>query len=291
MRSAEDDPFVGVTALVTGASSGIGREFARHLATKAASLILVARRKDRLMALAEELQSISGQLTIWTETVDLSDSAELDRFLEKVNVRGISVDLLVNNAGLGDMGPFHTASWKKVEQMLRVNILAATRIAWEVIPGMMKKKRGWIINVGSIAGFHPIPFFAVYAASKAYLNSFSESLYWELSPYGITVTAVCPGPVATEFFDRACRRKEDGGVSLAPDFMWTTVHEVVEAALRAARQGRPRVVPGMLPGIAASFYAALPLAIWRMALRWKVPPERLRFEGSMGEGESGRTNG
>jgi short-subunit dehydrogenase len=280
MRSARSQSFAGATALVTGASSGIGAEFARRLAGEVACLVLVARREDRLRSLAEEITAGAPGLSVYVESADLTDPTQLSQLFRKLQEREIVVDLLVNNAGLGDFGPFEEAPWQKLEQILRVNVLAATRIVYELVPGMVKKGRGWIINVGSIAGFQPIPFFAVYSASKAYLNSFSESLYWELLDRGIRVTVVCPGPVPTEFFDKAFRDPGGSAGSLAPSFMWSSPQEVVACALRAVRLGQPRVVPGRLTSLAAAIYGSIPLALWRVGLRWRVPRERLRFQVS-----------
>ncbi len=162
-------------ALITGASAGIGREFACQLAGRARSMILLARRDERLIELADQLQREHANLLVRTRKVDLSDLAQLNDLLDWLDREKIDIDLLINNAGLGDSGPFAKSNAVRNKQMTLVNITALTLLTRHVLPQMIAKRRGGILNVSSSAGFLPIPGFAVYAATKAYVTSFSEA--------------------------------------------------------------------------------------------------------------------
>src|ERR1700751_693014 len=197
--------FAECTVLITGASAGIGREFARQLAPAVNTMILVARRNDRLEALELELKIINPHLEVFCRQVDLRDHAALERFCDWLDESGLSVDLLVNNAGLGDRGAFIDSEWAALRAMLQVNIGALTYLTYRILPSMRKTGCGAILNVSSVAGFLPVPNLAAYAATKAYVLSLSEALRAELRNSNISVTALCPGPVATEFGDVATR--------------------------------------------------------------------------------------
>ncbi|MEM1058804.1 MAG: SDR family oxidoreductase [Verrucomicrobiota bacterium] len=233
------------TALVTGASSGLGEEFARQLGREVGTLVLVARREDRLQALAGELRQRHPSLRVEVVACDLAEETARAGLVERLQVEGLEVDLLINNAGLGDIGPVASANWEKLDAILQVNMTALTHLTRLLVPGMVARGRGVVLNVSSTAGFLPLPEFGVYAASKAYVNSFSEALRFELKDTGVFVTALCPGPVATEFGQVAAR--PDGGRQFAPPESLTEPAEgVVAAALAAARAGRPRVIPGAM---------------------------------------------
>src|SRR5436190_1603655 len=189
----------GCSALITGASSGIGREFARLLAGRARSLILVARREQRLNELRDELRQRHPNLIVHIRKTDLADLAQLKELIAWLEHEKINVDLLVNNAGLGDLGPFATSDPPRNEQITLVNMVALTSLTRHLLPQIIANKRGAILNVSSSAGFLPIPGFAVYAATKAYVTSFSEALRAELRGTGVSVCVLCPGPVRTEF--------------------------------------------------------------------------------------------
>ncbi len=176
----------GCNALITGASAGIGREFARQLASRARSMILVARRDERLIELADELQREHPKLVVHIRKVDLGDLVHLQAFLESLDREKLGVDLLINNAGLGDSGPFAKSDPVRNEEMTVVNVAALTLLTRHFVPQMIAKRRGGILNVSSSAGFLPIPGFAVYAATKAYVTSFSEALRAELRETGVT---------------------------------------------------------------------------------------------------------
>src|SRR5581483_485134 len=160
--------------LITGASAGIGREFARLLAPRARALVLVARRNDRLEELRAELNRLNPRLAVHPFALDLNQSESLAALPAWLKENSLSIDLLINNAGLADMGAFATADPGKIQQMLQVNIVALTQLTRILLPEMIERKRGGILNVSSSAGFIPIPGFAVYAATKAYVNSFTE---------------------------------------------------------------------------------------------------------------------
>ena len=195
----------GCNALITGASAGIGREFARQLGGRVRSLILIARREERLNELRDELNQRYPKLAISFRKTDLADLAQLNELLAWLDHERIEVDLLINNAGLGDSGAFATSNPIRNEQMILVNIGALTALTRHLLPRMIARGHGGILNISSSAGFLPIPGSAVYAATKAYVTSLSEALRAELRGTGVNVCAVCPGPVATEFQEVASR--------------------------------------------------------------------------------------
>src|SRR6059036_3001769 len=195
----------GCNALITGASAGIGREFARQLAGRAKSLILIARREQKLNELRDELNQQYPNVAVSVRKTDLADLAHLNELLAWLDHERIDVDLLINNAGLGDSGAFATSNPIRNKQMTFVNIVALTTLTRHLLPRMIARGRGGILNVSSSAGFLPIPGFAVYAATKACVTSFSEALRAELQGTGVSVCALCPGPVHTEFQEVAKR--------------------------------------------------------------------------------------
>jgi short-subunit dehydrogenase len=256
----------GCNALITGASAGIGREFARQLAGRARSLILVARREDRLSELRDELQEQHPNLGFQIRQVDLADLAQLQEMMEWLDCERIDVDLLVNNAGLGDSGPFSISDPIRNEQMTLVNVVALTSLTRHVLPKMIAKRRGGILNVSSSAGFLPIPNFAVYAATKAYVTTFSEALRAELRGTGVSVSTVCPGPVHTEFQEVATR--SGGRPQIGPEFVYVTVDQVVRDALAALEADRPLVIPGIGIKLAMLLVRITPMPILRWASRF-----------------------
>ena len=190
------------TALITGASGGIGRELARVHAQAGGALVLVARREDVLEELREELITQYG-VEVVCLPADLTEPGSVARVFQEVEARGIEIDILINNAGFGGHGRFDRQPWETSRQMIELNITALCEMTRRVLPGMVARRRGRILNIGSTAGFVPGPLMAVYYASKAYVLSFSQAIHEEVLEHGITVTALCPGPVETEFFDRA----------------------------------------------------------------------------------------
>jgi uncharacterized protein len=188
----------GKNALITGASAGLGREFARLAARDGHDVILVARRRDRLQELAKELEAAHG-ITSTIMDADLADRETPRAIVERLQSAGLVVDFLINNAGFGSHGPFVDADFARQAEMVEVNIRALIELCHRVLPGMIARKSGRILNVASLAGFVPGPYMATYYASKAFVLSFSEALATELRGTGVTVTASCPGPTATEF--------------------------------------------------------------------------------------------
>ncbi|MEL6383145.1 MAG: SDR family oxidoreductase, partial [Cyanobacteria bacterium J06626_18] len=187
------------TALVTGASSGIGAVFAEQLASRKHDLILVARSQDKLQAIADKLsQQHSIQATVIVQ--DLTEPNAGKTVFTHVQQQGITVDLLINNAGFGTYGEFADGVLDTHLNMIQLNVVALTELTHLYLPQMRSRRSGSIINIGSTASFQPIPYFAVYAATKAFVLSFSEALWQECKPYNVKVLAVCPGPTETEFF-------------------------------------------------------------------------------------------
>src|SRR5688572_14675819 len=231
----------GCSALITGASAGLGAEFVRQLAPRAARLILVARRRERLETLAAEIARAGLEVRCFV--VDLGDRKALDQFLAELAAADPEISLLINNAGCGEHGLFEESAWGRVQAMLAVNIDALTRVTHALVPQLVAQGSGAIRNVSSIASLLPLPQMAVYAASKAYVTSFSEALRAELRGTGVHVTALCPGPVDTEFFTIAERPNSDASQA-APDIMKISAEEVVRTGIAALDANRPRVVPG-----------------------------------------------
>jgi uncharacterized protein len=238
--------FNGKTALVTGASSGLGEEFAVQLVNLGVEAIaLSARRADRLEQLAGTLLAANPSLRIETIPADLADPDGVSGLMAELEKRGFAPEILISNAGLGDLGTFETSDPKTIEAMLAVNITALTRLTRWALPAMLAKKSGWICHVGSTAGLIPLPTFAVYAATKAYVNSFSEALRIELHGSGINVLALCPGPVETEFGQVASRPNSKRAFA-PPAFLCVSKEDVVRDTLSALACGRGRFIPGLM---------------------------------------------
>ena len=271
--------FAECTVLITGASAGIGREFARQLASVVSTMILVARRNDRLEALELELKVINPDLEVYCRQLDLSDQAELKRFCDWLNESGLAVDLLVNNAGLGDRGTFAESKWDRVQAMLQVNIQALTYLVYRILPSMRKSGCGAILNVSSAASLLPVPNFAVYAATKAYVTSFSEALRAELRSSNISVTALCPGPVPTEFGDVANRERDEYAAPM-PEYFTVSVQQVVREALNAVARDRARVIPGALVNLLMTTVAFLPMFVKRLVLNAQVARTKISSNAS-----------
>ncbi len=225
-------------ALVTGASSGLGEEFARLFARDGVDLVLVARRRDRLEALAGELRA-QRQVAVQVIAADLSVADEVERTIREVEALGTELEFLVNNAGLGNVTTFAESDLGTQMVMVDVNVRALVRLTHAFVPRMLARRRGRILNIGSTAGLQPGPFGAVYYASKAFVNSFTEALSHELKGTGVTATVSLPGATATEFAQVAgsgrTRLFRSGVMSSA---------EVAGDAYRAMHRGTPFVVHG-----------------------------------------------
>ena len=227
-------------ALITGASAGLGVEFARQLAAKGHRLVLGARRKDRLESLAKELGNARAV------AIDLSKANAAAKLLADLDSHGEVVDLLVNNAGFGLIGRFAELDAQREREMIDLNVGTLTDLCRAVAPGMVERKSGGIINVASTAAFQPGPKMAVYFATKAFVLSLSEALHEELKPHGVKVSCLCPGPTRTEFGDVA----GFGGNGLF-DKVAMNAAEVVEAGLRGLDSNRAVVVAGWMNKVGA----------------------------------------
>jgi len=228
-------------------------------------MILVARRQDRLAELRDELQQQHPNLAVRIRQVDVADPAQLQELMEWFDRENINVDLLINNAGLGDSGPFATSDPIRNEQMTLVNVVALASLTRHVLPQMIAKRRGGILNVSSSAGFLPVPGSAVYAATKAYVTSFSEALRAELHGTGVSICALCPGPVRTEFQQVA--RRPDGRPEIGPEFLVVPLKRVVRDAINGLEADKPIVIPGFAMKLAMLLARLTPMPLLRVLLR------------------------
>ena len=237
MALPEPDP--ASTALVTGASSGIGSEFAGALAARGHGVTLVARRRDRLESLAAEL---SERHSVRTEVIaaDLADAQERDELAAEIARRGLTVEILVNNAGFGIYLPFVDSDRQRELQQVRLLVEAVVDLNARYLPGMVARGRGAVVNMASTAGFQPLPGNSTYSAGKSFVLFHSESLHEEVRGHGVTVTAVCPGPVETEFLDVS----QPLFAKRVPRTLWADAGRVAEESLQAAEAGRRTLVPG-----------------------------------------------
>jgi short-subunit dehydrogenase len=231
----------GGVVVVTGASSGIGRACALQLASRARALVLVARREERLAALKGELAAAYPSLAVDVRPCDLADPDAAAQMIAAVEAELGAVDVLINNAGAGVAVPYQKSEWEPVAQMLRLNVIALALLTQRVLPGMVARRRGAILNVSSSAGLVILPEFAAYVGSKAFVSAFSESLRLDLIGTGVSVTHVCPGPVATEFHEIAGSRR-----LRPPRVTMLSAEACARSALRGLDRGVPMVVPGLL---------------------------------------------
>jgi len=236
---------------VTGASAGIGRAFAERLARDGWDVTLVARRGGRLRSLARQLHR-DHRARIGVVIADLTKQDDLASVEARI-VRDRNLDLLVNNAGMGDFGPFHERDRNAHDAEIRLNVLALVRLTHAALPGMVRRGAGSVINVSSLAAFQPCPFIATYGATKAFLNSFTEALREELRGTGVQVQALCPGGTQTELFERA-----GVDVSALPSFVWMEPEAVVAESLGALERGSGICVPGIGNRALSSLTGLLP---------------------------------
>ena len=226
-------------ALVTGASSGIGDALARRIAREGRNVVLVARRADRLEALAAELVKAHG-IAAWAVPCDLMQSDGPDSLVAELDRRGLEVEWLVNNAGFGTFGRFHELAVERELDEIHLNVTAPVALAGLVVPGMVRRGRGLVMNIASVAGFGPMGLNATYAATKAFLIAFSEALAVDLEGTGVQVLCVCPGFTRTEFQEKA-----QVDVGQVPAFAWMSAEEVADQAIVAVGK-RTVLVNGML---------------------------------------------
>ena len=224
------------TTLITGASSGIGEVFARKLAARGRNVLLVARSEDKLITLCNELGR-SNSVRAQYVALDLSEPDAAERLFAEAEKRGLTIDLLINNAGFGSMGDFSQLDLARELNMIDLNIKSLVELTYKFLAPMRQRKQGAIINVASTAAFQPVPFMATYAATKAFVLSFSEALWEENRPFGIKVMALCPGVTETNFFEAARGKKPPARISQTPE-------EVVETALQGLNRGKSHIISG-----------------------------------------------
>ena len=227
------------SALVTGASSGIGAEFARQLAAEKIDVVLVARRGDRLAELRAELEKKHG-VRCTTIAKDLSAPSAPGEVFAETERQGIAVDWLVNNAGFGTNGRFAELPLEREMEEIHLNIGALVTLARLYLPAMVARGRGYVVNLGSVGSFVPTPYMATYSATKAFILSFSEAIAAEVAGKGVRVLALCPGATKTEFQDVA------GVAENVPEFSYMSAEEVVRQAIAAVKSGKRTLVPGWM---------------------------------------------
>ncbi|MGA9859787.1 MAG: SDR family oxidoreductase [Solirubrobacteraceae bacterium] len=265
------EPTSKTAALVTGASAGIGAAICRELAERGHSLVLVARRKDKLDELADELIAEFG---IRAEAVgcDLGKAASRQRLPARIESLGLEISVLVNNAGFATGGPFHEADPARELEQVRVLVEAPMALTSAFLPAMVRRGRGAILNVASTAGMQPLPYSAGYSAAKAYVLTFSEALHQEVHSAGVTVTALAPGPVSTEFWDVAGWQVGSGQSfeKAVPRPAWVTAEEAASAGVKGLEAGRRVVVPGLPIRAAMLASQYLPHAFKLPAIEWAM---------------------
>jgi uncharacterized protein len=264
------EPSPKATALVTGASAGIGEAIARELAGRGHGVTLVARREERLRTLADEL---SEQFGVRAEALaaDLGDESARGDLSRRISDLGLDVEILVNNAGFGGGEDFAQTDRDRLVSMVELNCVALLDLQANYLPQMVERGRGAIINIASTAAFQPLPGAATYAATKAFVLSLSEAVHEELKGTGVTLTAICPGPVKTEFPEAAGLK---GAEDRVPGVLWMSAESVAKQAVDAADDGKRAITPGLLnragalTGQHAPRMLALPIAkrVWRRAL-------------------------
>ncbi len=239
-------------AIVTGASSGIGEQFARILARRGYQVVLVARSADRLEALVGRLGSQAHPLP-----ADLSDRTARAGLPDRVAALGLVPDILVNNAGLSTLGLVAKSVPEQELNLVEVDVAAVVDLCSRFLPGMVERRRGAVLNVASVAGFGPLPGQAAYGAAKAFVLSYTHSLRGELRGTGVSATALCPGPVDTGFGEAAGFSKEEAESAL-PRVMWVPVDKVARAGVDGLAAGKAVVVPGRVNRVASAFFRVAP---------------------------------
>ena len=244
------------TALVTGASSGIGADLARELAARGHGVTLVARRQEKLEALAAELHGAKG-VRAEVVALDLTDAAARGSLPGTLAERGLTVEVLVNNAGFSTTGPVHRSDREREMAMVRTDVEAVVDLCSIFLPAMVDRGRGAVLNVASTAAFQPLPGQAAYGASKAFVLSYSQGVRAELRGTGVTLTVLCPGPVRTEFAETAGFTTEESESSL-PEIMWLPAADVARIAVAGLDQGKAVVIPGFANRVGAQFARTAP---------------------------------
>jgi short-subunit dehydrogenase len=246
------------TAVVTGASSGIGAEIARDLARRGHQVTLVARTVSKLDELAAEIAAAGGRADVIT--ADLTDRQARAALLDQVTALGLVPDILVNNAGFSTLGPVAKADPEEEMRMVEVDVVSVVDLCTRFLPGMVERGRGAVLNVASTAAFQPLPGQAGYGAGKAFVLSYSQSLAGELRGSGVTATALCPGPVDTGFGAAAGFSKEDAENAL-PAVMWVPATEVAKVGVDGMAKGRLVVIPGLANRVGAALSQVAPRSV------------------------------
>ncbi len=262
MASTQD--FKGRWALVTGASAGIGTALARELARHGAKLILTARRRDRLDALAAELAGKGAEVRV--VVADLNDPAAPQQLYDATEGAGVAVDILVNNAGLGQYGAFHTSDLEQELSQVRVNCEAVVRLSRLFVPRMVERRRGWLLVVASTASFQPVPYISTYAATKVFDRFFALGLAAEVARFGVKVTALCPGPTESEFFDVAGAAAFRRHVQPAED--------VARLGVAALARGQRTILPQTQGKVTAFLVRFLPVSLITYFVERAARPEK-----------------
>ena len=262
---ANTGDFRGKWALVTGASAGLGVALARELGKCGAKLILTARRRDRLESLAAELHAKGIETRI--VTADLNDPAAAQQIYDATERAGLAVDILINNAGLGHYGAFHLGEVEQELSQVRVNCESMVRMARLFVPRMIERRRGWMLVLASTASFQPIPYNSTYAATKVFDRFFSLALAAEVERYGVKVTALCPGPTETEFFDVA------GGAGVFRRFGVQSADEVARKGIAALARGERTIIPNFKGAFAAFMVRFAPVGIITSVLEKALRPK------------------
>jgi uncharacterized protein len=250
-------PSTSTTVVVTGASAGIGAELARELTRRGYNLTVVARKESRLRELADELRTRNG-VEVEAVGADLTRAEDRDGLVRTLEEGRREVVGLCNNAGVGSFGRFQQLPYHGEAQQVQLNVVALHELTGRLLPAMVERGRGAILNVGSIAGFQPQPIQATYSATKAFVNAFSEALHEDRSGTGVSCTVITPGPVQTEFGQRA---GVPGLWGSGPDILWGKPEEQARAAIEGMVQGKRAVTPGILPKVAMVSGRATPRAL------------------------------
>jgi uncharacterized protein len=262
MAVASRPPIDGGTILLTGASAGIGRAIAEELAPRAGKLVVVARRVDRLHALAEALRGKHPRLEVHVRGCDLGDVAAARALLDDVERSVGPVDVLINNAGIGDIGMFDLAEWERIEKMIALDVTSLTALTHAALPRMIARRRGGILNVSSGFGLEFMPGFSAYCACKHYVSALTEGLRVEARPFGVVVSQACPGPVRTEFQEVASAPELlDRKI---PSFVEMSAEQCAHMVVRGFSKGKAIILPGLLIRAAMALGAITP----RWMKRW-----------------------
>ena len=265
------EPNASSAALITGASSGIGRSIAAELAARGHGLVLVARRKDRLVEVADELRDEHG---IRAETIacDLAKAPSRSRLRGRITELGLDIEILINNAGFATNGPFYKSNPERELEQLRVLVEAGVALTSAFLPDMVQRGRGAILNVCSTAAMQPLPYSAGYSAAKAYMLTFSEALHQELRGHGVIVSALCPGPVYTDFWEISGWEVAGGRSfeSAVPGPAWISAEYAARAGVQGLAAGHRVIVPGIRMRAAMEAVRYVPNAVKLPAIEWMM---------------------